>query len=429
MALTLRAAARSDVGLVRRGNEDSGYAGSHLLAVADGMGGHAAGELASACAIASIWDLDTSDLTTADVLPALTGAVDEASRAISEVSEADPEVAGLGTTMTAIYWSGTRIAIVHVGDSRAYLLRDGELQQLSHDHTYVQTLVDSGRISSDEAAHHPRRNLLMRTLDGSHPVEADLSVREARVGDRFLVCSDGLTGVVPDDELTRLLSDGEPTGIVTRLVDSALERGAPDNVTVVVADLVEGDPTVTQTPVVVGAAGEPRVRSRLPQVTFPPDAQPDPDRPPAPPPVEGPPTSEQPAVTADIPPRRRTARPRRRWGVPMAIAAAVIAGIAIIVLASLTWVRSQWYVGDSGGYVAIYQGLQGSLAGMPLQSVAQTTTLPVTDLPLFDRELVAKGIPAANLSDAQRISDELVRRAAACKVPNPPAGCPTSVLP
>ena len=309
MTLVLRYAARSDVGLIREGNEDSGYAGPALLMVADGMGGHAAGELASAIAVATVADLDVHPPQPNEVLSALGDSIAEVGDGIAEVIETDPDLTGMGTTVTGIYWLGERIAVVHVGDSRAYLLRDGELSQITHDHTYVQTLVDAGRITEEEATIHPRRSLLMRALDGMNPVEADLSVREARDGDRYMLCTDGLSGVVANSEIAAVLGEGDPTGAVTRLVDLALERGAPDNVTVVIADVVDvadAEPDVAiladrASPVVVGAAGEPRVRLRLPAVRFPDDAQPDPDRPEAPPPVNGgPPTAPQPLIDGDL---------------------------------------------------------------------------------------------------------------------------------
>ncbi|MGB0244863.1 MAG: PP2C family protein-serine/threonine phosphatase, partial [Candidatus Nanopelagicales bacterium] len=231
--VTLRFAARSDVGLVRAGNEDSGYAGPRLLMVADGMGGHAAGELASAVAIATVADLDVHPPSPSELLNALTDAIDSTGETINAIINEEPDLTGMGTTVTGLYWLGSRVAIVHVGDSRAYLFRDHELVQLTHDHTYVQTLVDAGRITEEQAATHPKRSLLMRALDGMNPVEADLSVREARTGDRYLLCSDGLSGVVDSADIAGALTMSDPTGCVTRLVDLALERGAPDNVTVV----------------------------------------------------------------------------------------------------------------------------------------------------------------------------------------------------
>jgi protein phosphatase len=438
MTLALRYAARSDVGLVRAGNEDSGYAGPRLLVVADGMGGHAAGELASAAAVATLADMDLGpdEPPPSAVLPGLAQAVDDAGEQIGVIVGDDPELSGMGTTVTGLFWQGERVSIVHVGDSRAYLLRDGELTQLTHDHTYVQTLVDAGRISEDEAATHPRRNLLMRALDGVNPVEPDLSVREARVGDRYLLATDGLTGVTTPDELATILAEGEPTITVTRLVELALERGAPDNVTVVVADVVEVEDehaaaTLSADPVVVGAAGEPRVRDRLPRVHFPEDAQPDPDRPtPAvaaavAPHVLGTPEEDSDWSDEDEAEHAAAARVRRRrrWvaiGLVAGVVALVVAGVSLAVL----WMRGQWYVGEDSAQVVVINGVQGSLVGIPLNRVEEPTGLAVSALPTFDQELVAKGLPAADLDDARRIVGELQARALACQVAKPPLGCP-----
>lgn len=449
--LGLRYAAKSDVGLVRQGNEDSGYVGPRLLLVADGMGGHAAGELASSIAIATVADLDVHPPINADVLTALAECIDRTGEAISEIIAEDSALTGMGTTITGLYWLGGRIAVVHVGDSRAYMLRDQELVQLTHDHTYVQTLVDSGRITEAEAAVHPRRSLLMRALDGVNPVEADLSVREARAGDRYLLCTDGLSGVLSDGEIASILGSGEPTGVVTRLVDLALERGAPDNVTVVVAHVVErpaGEEMPLTPPVVVGAAGEPRVRLQLPNTRFPDDAQPDPDRPDAPAPIEGgPETAPQVLIDSElIVPAAEQARYDRELAEQMRINSRArnkrIAGIvaSVLVIAAITfgslfgfqrWLTSQWFVSVNGsagtGTVAIYNGVQSNFAGFDLGSLDADTGLMVGSLPLFDQELVSKGIPAADYQDAQRIVAELQSRAQECQALIPPQGCPGSL--
>ena len=416
MSLRLHSAARSDVGLVRQGNEDSGYAGAHLLVVADGMGGHAAGELASATAVATMADIEVAAPEASDVLAELAGAIDVTGAAIRNVVDEHPTFNGMGTTISAVYWMGERIAVAHVGDSRAYLLRGGELSQLTHDHTLVQSLVDEGRITEAEAAVHPRRSIILRALDGFTPVEPDLSVRESRIGDRYLLCSDGLSGVMSNDEIAALLREGDPTGAVTRLVDLALERGAPDNVTVVVADVMDDDADEDVTPVVVGAAGEPRVRDQLPEVRFPSDHQPD---------------GERMHATAVQPKAREAAAPRpsRR---PLVIALSTVA-VAVLVVAfavgiARTWLNAQWYVAVNGaagtGTVAIYNGVPGTLAGFDLATVASDSHQAVGTLPLFDQELVSKGIPAASLADAQRIVSELQTRANACQGLLPPAGCP-----
>ncbi|MFZ4497099.1 MAG: PP2C family protein-serine/threonine phosphatase [Candidatus Nanopelagicales bacterium] len=453
MSLQLRYAARSDVGLIRRGNEDSGYASPRLLLVADGMGGHAAGELASASAVATVANLEASPPEVNDVLGALADAIDDVGIAIGDVISADPELTGMGTTVTGIYWLEDRIALVHVGDSRAYLLRENDFVQLTHDHTYVQSLIDGGSISPADAAVHPKRSLLMRAVDGINPVEPDLSMREARVGDRYLLCSDGLSGVLSSIEIAELLGQGDPTGCVTALVDLALERGAPDNVTVVIADVVEvpeladgvtgdGEPVM---PVVVGAAGEPRVRLRLPNVRFPHDAQLDPDR------LDaqargagGPPTAPQALIDSDlvVPAAERAyresitdaakagQRQRRRRTVLISVIAIllVLGAIGSGLLIARTWLGSQWYVAVHGnpgtGTVAIYNGVPGTLVGIPLSSVTTDTGLTVGSLPLFDQELVSKGIPAGDSTDAERIVFELQSRAASCQSLTPPNGCP-----
>ncbi len=436
MSLGLNYAAKSDVGLVRPGNEDSGYAGPSLLLVADGMGGHAAGELASALAVATVAALDVRPPEPDDVLTALADSVDAVGDSIATVIADEAELTGMGTTITGMFWLGQRYALVHVGDSRAYLLRDGSLYQLTHDHTYVQTLVDSGSITAEEAAYHPRRSLLMRALDGMNPVEADLSLREAKIGDRYLLCTDGLTGVVSDERIADILREGEPVGCVTRLVDHTIEGGAPDNVTVVVADVIELPDSLDDLPeahearVVVGAAGEPRVRSRLPHVRFPDDAQPDPDRPDTPDPLDGgPPTAPQPLIDSAI--QVGTYRPKRRrsgWLPGLVAAVIVIALVVVSVVVARGWVLSQWYIAINGspgtGSVAIYNGLPGSLVGLPLQNLEQDSAVVVGALPLFDQELVSKGIPAESLADAQRILDELAERAESCQGFFPAPGCP-----
>ncbi|MSO27872.1 MAG: serine/threonine-protein phosphatase [Candidatus Nanopelagicales bacterium] len=453
MSLQLRYAARSDVGLIRRGNEDSGYASSRMLLVADGMGGHAAGELASASAIATVADLELHPPQATEVLSALADAIDDVGLAIGGVIAADPELTGMGTTVTGIYWLEDRIALVHVGDSRAYLLREGECAQLTHDHTYVQALIDGGSITQADAALHPKRSLLMRAVDGINPVEADLSMREARVGDRYLLCSDGLSGILSFEEIAERLGQGDPTGCVTALVDLALERGAPDNVTVVIADVVEFEELATGVsdddapvlPVVVGAAGEPRVRLRLPNMHFPDDAQLDPDRPDAPPRVAGgPPTAPQALIDSElvVPAAERAyresiaevakagqRRQRRRTAlISVTAIALVLLAIASGLLLARSWLNSQWYVGVKGnpgtGTVAVYNGVPGTLIGIPLSAIATDTSLSVGELPLFDQELVSKTIPAGDAADAERIVIELQSRAASCQNLIPPPGCP-----
>ena len=257
MTLVLRYAVRSDVGLLREGNEDSAYAGPRLLAVADGMGGHAAGEVASSLTIASMAKLD-SEPPGGDMLAELAAAVAAANTRLQEMIIANPAVEGMGTTLTALFWSDGHAAVCHIGDSRGYLLREGELYQITHDHTLVQSLVDEGRISADDVSTHPQRSLLLRALDGRSVAEPDLSVHDAQPGDRYLLCSDGLSGVVSDETLRETLATIEDPEAVTRqLIDLALHGGGPDNITCIVADVVDTAASrapATGAPVLAGAA-------------------------------------------------------------------------------------------------------------------------------------------------------------------------------
>ena len=271
MTLALRYAARSHLGLIRKGNEDSVYAGPRILAVADGMGGHAAGEVASAVAIAAIAPLD-EDAPGSDLLDLLRERAVAANEHLRDMVAGDASLDGMGTTLTAFLFSGTRLGMVHIGDSRAYLLRDGVLRQITTDHTLVQKLVDEGRISPEEASTHPQRNLVTRALDGREDIEPDLSVREVRAGDRYLLCSDGLTGPVGQlSTLQEALEGDDVQAACDTLVQLALRGGGPDNVTVIVADVVESTGPRQGSPVIAGAsrrgptAAAPRASPSLPQ--------------------------------------------------------------------------------------------------------------------------------------------------------------------
>lgn len=244
--LAVRSAVATDPGLHRSDNQDSAYASDRLLAVADGIGGHAHGEVASATAIGALADLDrrldSQDPASVDPLAALADAVTDAGHRIVARAEADPELAGMGTTLTVLLRHGTRFAVAHIGDSRCYLLRDGELGRLTRDHTLVQTLVDDGRITDAEAHTHPRRSMLVRALlsDGSGD-RPDLYWHDIRPGDRYLLCSDGLSDVVPDEDVRSALAVVEaPDVVAAHLVDLANAAGGPDNVTCVVADIHGG---------------------------------------------------------------------------------------------------------------------------------------------------------------------------------------------
>jgi PPM family protein phosphatase len=407
MTLALRYAIRSDVGLLREGNEDAAYAGPRLLAVADGMGGHAAGEVASAAAIDAIARLD-DDVPGSDLLDALAGAVIDANHTLHDMVAADPAFEGMGTTLTAMLWSGGRVALVHIGDSRAYLLRDGEFYQITHDHTLVQTLVDEGRITPDDVATHPQRSMLLRALDGRADVEPDLSLREARLGDRYLLCSDGLSSVVSEETLHRTLATvASLDDVVLQLIELAIRGGGPDNITCIVADVVDSATAPlppSDTSVVVGAASNgsggthfrtdtPAGRAHLLTRTAPHPAV---------------------AIAHDdpAPPRADAAESthHRRRRLPLVKSALVILLILVVGGAYAGWryTQSQYYVAANGGQVVIYRGINENVAGMSLNSVAQRTSIPVTELPRMEAsDLQATITSPSGLAGARNIVTNL----------------------
>lgn len=241
-ALELRCATGSDVGRRRNGNEDSALATARLVAVADGMGGHAAGEVASAIAVDAVGELDARFAENGDLDPLdeLAAVFTQASSVLDERVGADPELSGMGTTLTVMLWLGRQFALGHIGDSRAYRLRGAELTQLSRDHTLVQSLLDEGKLDEESAAVHPGRSVLIKALLAGQVAEPDLEVHQAQPGDRYLLCSDGLTDVVPIQEIGAILgSTDEPSDAVATLIEMANEAGGPDNITCVVVHALD----------------------------------------------------------------------------------------------------------------------------------------------------------------------------------------------
>lgn len=238
--MTLRYAGATDPGPVRPNNEDAFYTGPRLLAVADGVGGHAAGEVASATIIDALAPLGDCE-PGYDLVGRLHEAVAAGNAAIAQRVAEDPRLQGMSTTLTAILFGGTRYCLLNIGDSRTYLLRDGGLEQLTRDDSYVQLLVDEGHITQEAAGSHPQRNLVLQALTGEEVMEPAMTVHESRAGDRFLLCSDGLSDVVDKAAIAEALRDGEPEESVTRLIDLALANRTRDNVTAIVADVIEAD--------------------------------------------------------------------------------------------------------------------------------------------------------------------------------------------
>jgi serine/threonine protein phosphatase PrpC len=392
MTLVLRYAARSDRGLIRGNNQDSVYAGPQLLAVADGMGGHAAGDVASKVVIAALQHLD-DDTPSGDLLQSLREAVFDGSEHLREVIRDSPQLEGMGTTLTAILFAGGRLGLCHVGDSRAYLLRDGQMSQITHDDTFVQTLIDDGRITAEEANSHPQRSLLLRALNGQE-VEPDLSMREARAGDRYMLCSDGLSGVVSEETIAEALKDPDPEATADRLVELALRSGGPDNVTVIVADVIEdtgGRGRVD--PVVDGAAGG-YVGQRQVDASSAAGRAALADPPAAPPPTPTPPTGGGPSA------RRRPLR-------PLLVAVAVLVVLVAGAVGTYIWALGHWFVGVDGSgdseQVAVFRGLNVSVVGFDFYELDDDTNLAVADLTPAARSRVRSGITATSAQDADRI--------------------------
>jgi len=256
MSLVFRTAAVSDIGLARSGNEDSALVAPQLIAVADGMGGHAAGEVASQIAIQTLLglapllsDSNIDDESREDLLLNISYSIDDE---IALQSVANPEFAGMGTTLTAVHLTNENIELLHIGDSRCYRYSNGELKQLSYDHTVMQELLDQGRLTQDEVASHPQRSLLTQALMGESGIDPALMVYPVKIGDIYLVCSDGLSSVLSDFEIESIIKQSDPSAVVPSLLTATKAKGAPDNVTILWAEVVEAE--VFKTPELLGAA-------------------------------------------------------------------------------------------------------------------------------------------------------------------------------
>jgi PPM family protein phosphatase len=433
MSLSLRFAAGSHKGMIREGNEDSGYAGPRLLAIADGMGGAAAGEVASSEAISTIVALD-EDVPGSDVLTSLGTAVQRANDQLRSMVEEDPQLEGMGTTLTALLWTGQRLGLVHVGDSRAYLLRDGVLTQITQDHTWVQRLVDEGRITEEEATTHPQRSLLMRALGSGDHVDPDLSIREVRAGDRYLICSDGLSGVVSHQTLEDTLASYQgPQETVQELIQLALRGGGPDNITVIVADVLDldtGDTLAGQlsdTPVVVGAVAENQLQLHDNGIMQTPAGR-----------ASGlgrrqqghggggqfgPPGSGD--VTGFIPTDGFAdytdddfVKPRksRKWLKRTFYTALTLAVIGGGLYGGWRWTQTQYYVGTNGEHLALYRGISQDLAWVSLSKVeTDHPEIELKYLPEYQQKQVQATIPENDRGSAQKKIEELSVQASACK--------------
>ena len=382
-------AARSDVGLVRQNNQDSGYAGANLLVLADGMGGPAGGDIASSVAIAHLVPLDTDSHPAETLLPSLRDALMDAHEELSERSEQDPELAGLGTTCIALMRSGNKLAMVHIGDSRAYLLRGDTLTQVTTDHSFVQYLVDSGQITPEEAEHHPQRNVVMRILgDSQADVTPDETMREAVVGDRWLLCSDGLSGVVSSDTIAEILTDvRDPGECAEELIRLALLAGGPDNVTCVVADIVPAGTIPPSAPQIVGAAAKDRLAptrggggaaARAAALASP---------------TKELPVDDEAEAEADAPRRSRFA-----WLLPV-ISLMLAIGVVIAGWLGWQWSQSQYYVMGKDGSVVIFQGIPQSVGSWNLSHAVEITDVKLDQLAAVDQQRLQEPVTRSSRAE------------------------------
>ncbi|MFJ9815903.1 Stp1/IreP family PP2C-type Ser/Thr phosphatase [Streptomyces sp. NPDC101151] len=433
MSLSLRFAAGSHKGMIREGNEDSGYAGPRLLAIADGMGGQAAGEVASSEVISTLVTLD-DDVPGSDILTSLGDAVQRANDQLRTMVEEDPQLEGMGTTLTALLWTGQRLGLVHIGDSRAYLLRDGVLTQITQDHTWVQRLVDEGRITEEEAITHPQRALLMRALGSGDHVEPDLSIREVRAGDRYLICSDGLSGVVSHQTMEETLASYQgPQETVQELIQLALRGGGPDNITLIIADVLDldtGDTLAGQlsdTPVVVGAVAENQHHLHDNGIMQTPAGR-------AShlgrqgrgqggggefgPPGSGDTTGYVPAGGFGDYTDEDFVKPRkgRKWLKRSLYGCLALAIIGGGLYGGYRWTQTQYYVGTNGEHVALYRGISQDLAWVSLSKVENDhPEIELKYLPPYQQKQVKNTIAAGGLQQARTKIEALSVQASACK--------------
>lgn len=429
MALSLKIEAHSEVGLVRSNNQDSAYISPSLIVVADGMGGAAAGDLASSVAIRELRRADAQkDLDGEEMLEVLGGALTKANDSLADLVAWDHSLEGMGTTVCGAMFDGDQYGICHIGDSRGYLVRDGEFKRLTRDHSWVQSLVDDGKITPEEAATHPHRSLLLKVLNGQPTHSPDFELMDAKLGDRLLFCSDGLCGMVEDDVIEPLLTSGDdlPT-IVKELTRVAHEAGGLDNITIIVADVVEGDPALAaMAPQVLGAAST----VEIPKVDAPApidlgDATEDTTRirsgqvPQAPAPVQR--SVQTPPPTAIDPDRYEQIRytpqaPSRRRFWPIALALLLVVALVVGgVFAFRAYLATQFFIGPDDQRVAIYQGSSDDLFGDLLSEKVETSTIRIVDLPPFYADKVrARALEYDSLDQAHEQLKTLGEMAERC---------------
>ncbi|MET3143446.1 UNVERIFIED_ORG: protein phosphatase [Arthrobacter sp. UYEF10] len=469
--LIMRYAARSDVGRIRAKNDDSAYVGRHLAVVADGMGGHAGGDVASAATVLDMLHLDHDDHD-GDAGTVLADEIQTANSLLSELVHINPKLAGMGTTVTSLLLAEGKLHFAHIGDSRAYRLRDGEFAQISIDHTFVQRLIDEGRLRPEEAETHPHKNVLMRVLgDVDASPELDLDTLDVQPGERWLLCSDGLNYVAGHVVERTVRETKDLRECVETLVNLTLEAGSPDNVTVVMVEITEETPDDVSTAAVdivpsQPATEAPAADSEAASTSPGPEASdvksPAADKASEKPVAAEPPPSTDPhlgehlsaevlrqelasrphelvgaaataAESGSIPTiagrtvARRAAtvlthkadapvaeaddaalgRPKPRRWVTMSIAASVLVVLTVGLWLGYAWTQTRYYIGEYDSRVAIYNGVSQRLGPIQLSTLEAVTEIQMDSLPQFSQQRVRQTVPARDLYDAQRIVKNL----------------------
>lgn len=411
MAIKTIGYAASDIGKHRSSNQDSGYSGYQLFFVADGMGGHAGGDIASAIASQRIALTDAQYESLDEAVSSLKQGVLEANAMLASTVQEHPELEGMGTTFSGLYRYGNQVITAHIGDSRIYLARDGQVRQITADHTFVQKLVDMGRITPEEALSHPRRSVLMRVLgDVAGDPELDIAIYDTMPGDRWMLCSDGLSGVVPEPVMNRILVSNVPTEEAAELlVGEALEFGAPDNVTVVISDVVRTTVNADHEPsaTFVGSAAsevviEERRGSKILRLFSPrnlldllqaPEDQ-----------TEYAPESEE--LLNKI--LSETRRKIRFKSIRIVLSWVLLAGILLgIGYAAYSYTQTRYYVSSFEGQITIFQGIRESLGPFKFSEPYLISDVEVSKLSKFEQDLVERSISAESLEDAERILNQL----------------------
>lgn len=416
----LRATALSHTGKVRRNNQDSAIAGQYLFAVADGMGGHAGGDIASALTVQSLVDLDRRFDTVDEAAQAIELALRRANATLSETVADYPELTGMGTTFSGFLAVGDSAVIAHIGDSRIYRWRDGELTQLTKDHTFVQRLVDAGRITPEEALVHPRRSVIMRVL-GDIEANPDIDVFTEQIdpGDRLLICSDGLSGPVGDEAIAKTLARGDSADMTcAHLLEIALRNGAPDNCTVVLVE-PDADPDATPHgtpghPVIVGAAAREvrfdhleRIRTQKAQSLHALREAASHLKPRRLEPTQFESQADEYLDELIAETRRRTVL---RRVVVSVLSVLIIGGIALGAWLGWRWTQTQYYIGEDAGYAVIYQGVNQQVGPFKLSHTVDDSRLPqipMSDLDELTQQQVRETVAFPSLDAAASRLGEL----------------------